>query len=47
MEERYRERMPLLDVATDEEHRLTMECEKPPGQFRFMLIRGKEFEGRV
>ncbi len=33
--------------ARDEENRLTTECEKPPGEFRFMLIRGKEFEGRV
>ena len=33
--------------ARDEENRLVMECGKPPGEFRFMLIRGKEFEGRV
>ena len=30
-----------------EEHRLKMECGKPRGEFRFMLIRGREFEGRV
>jgi hypothetical protein len=23
------------------------ECEKPHGEFRFMLIRGEEFAGRV
>ena len=31
----------------DEEQRLRTECEKPRGEFRFMLIRGKEFPGRV
>lgn len=31
----------------DEETRLMIECEKPPGTFRFMPIRGKEFTGRV
>jgi ectoine hydroxylase-related dioxygenase (phytanoyl-CoA dioxygenase family) len=31
----------------NEESRLMTECEKPRGQFRFMLVRGKEFEGRV
>ena len=31
----------------DEEARLLTECEKPRGEFRFMLIRGKEFPGRV
>ena len=31
----------------NEEHRLKMECGKPRGEFRFMLIRGREFEGRV
>jgi ectoine hydroxylase-related dioxygenase (phytanoyl-CoA dioxygenase family) len=31
----------------NEEKRLTTECEKPGGEFRFMLIRGKEFPGRV
>lgn len=33
--------------ARDEENRMTMECGKPPGEFRFMLIRGQEFEGCV
>ena len=33
--------------AASEDNRLTMECEKPPGEFRFMLIRGREFDGRV
>ena len=31
----------------DEESRLRTECEMPPGKFRFMHIRGKEFPGRV
>jgi len=31
----------------DEEIRMMTECEKPRGEFRFMLIRGQEFEGRV
>ena len=31
----------------DEEARLLTECEKPRGEFRFMLIRGKEYPGRV
>ena len=31
----------------DEELRLMLECEKSPGEFRFMLIRGEEFAGRV
>lgn len=31
----------------NEETRLLLECEKPRGSFRFMLIRGKEFSGRV
>ena len=31
----------------DEDQRLMTECEKPRGEFRFMLIRGKEFPGRV
>lgn len=31
----------------DEESRLMTECELPPGQFRFKLIRGQEFPGRV
>ena len=31
----------------DEEQRLMTECEKPRGEFRFMLIRGEEFTGRV
>ena len=31
----------------DEEHRLMIECEKPRGEFRFLLIRGEEFAGRV
>ena len=31
----------------NEEHRLKMECGKRRGEFRFMLIRGREFEGRV
>ena len=30
-----------------EEQRLMTECEKPHGEFRFMLIRGREFDGRV
>lgn len=30
-----------------EEGRLMTECEKPKGEFRFMLIRGQEFPGRV
>ena len=33
--------------AASEDNRMLMECEKPPGEFRFMLIRGREFEGRV
>ena len=31
----------------NEEHRLKTECGKPRGEFRFMLIRGREFSGRV
>lgn len=31
----------------NEESRLMTECEKPKGEFRFMLIRGQEFPGRV
>lgn len=31
----------------DEGWRLRTECEKPKGEFRFMLIRGQEFPGRV
>jgi len=31
----------------NEEARLLTECEKPRGEFRFMLIRGQEFAGRV
>ena len=31
----------------DEELRMMLECEKSPGEFRFMLIRGEEFAGRV
>ena len=31
----------------DENWRLRTECEKPKGEFRFMLIRGQEFDGRV
>ena len=31
----------------DEEARLLTECEKPRGEFRFMLIRGQEFPERV
>ena len=31
----------------DEEQRLKIECGKPRGDFRFMLIRGREFSGRV
>jgi len=31
----------------NEEQRLMTECEKPHGEFRFMLIRGEEFAGRV
>lgn len=33
--------------AASEEQRLMTECEKPRGEFRFMLIRGREFAGRV
>ncbi len=33
--------------AENEDSRLMIECEKPPGTFRFMPIRGKEFAGRV
>lgn len=33
--------------SEDEESRLMTECEKPIGEFRFMLIRGQEFPGRV
>ena len=35
-----------LGVAS-EEQRLMTECEKPRGEFRFMSIRGREFDGRV
>ncbi|NKB69281.1 MAG: hypothetical protein GKR89_19600 [Candidatus Latescibacteria bacterium] len=31
----------------NEQQRLMTECEKPRGEFRFMLIRGREFDGRV
>lgn len=31
----------------DEEARLMTECEKPRGEFRFLLVRGQEFPGRV
>ena len=31
----------------NEDQRLMTECEKPRGEFRFMLIRGEEFAGRV
>lgn len=31
----------------DETQRLMTECEKPSGAFRFMLVRGEEFDGRV
>ena len=31
----------------NEDKRLEVECENPPGVFRFMRIRGKEFPGRV
>ena len=31
----------------NEKARLMTECGKPRGEFRFMLIRGKEFPGRV
>lgn len=31
----------------NEESRLMTECEKPKGEFRFMLVRGQEFPGRV
>ena len=34
-------------IFEDEEARLLTECEKPRGEFRFMLIRGQEFPGRV
>jgi ectoine hydroxylase-related dioxygenase (phytanoyl-CoA dioxygenase family) len=33
--------------AKSEAQRLMTECEQPPGQFRFMSIRGKEFADRV
>lgn len=35
-----------LGIA-NEEQRLMTECEKPRGEFRFMLVRGEEFDGRV
>ena len=31
----------------EEQQRLMTECEQPRGIFRFMLIRGREFAGRV
>ncbi len=31
----------------EEQQRLMTECEQPRGVFRFMLIRGREFAGRV
>ena len=31
----------------EEQQRLMTECEQPRGVFRFMLIRGREFKGRV
>lgn len=31
----------------NEESRLLTECEKPRGEFRFLLVRGQEFPGRV
>jgi phytanoyl-CoA hydroxylase len=31
----------------NEESRLMVECEKPKGEFRFMLVRGQEFPGRA
>ena len=31
----------------DEEARMLTECEMPPGKFRFMRIRGREFAGRM
>ncbi|MSP14106.1 MAG: phytanoyl-CoA dioxygenase family protein [Chloroflexi bacterium] len=31
----------------DEESRMLTECEKPKGTFRFLLVRGQEFPGRV
>lgn len=33
--------------ARDEDHRIKLEAEQPPGKFRFMLIRGQEFAGRA
>ena len=33
--------------VVDEEVRQMVECEQPPGEFRFMLVRGQEFDGRV
>ena len=33
--------------VVNEEIRQLVECEKPPGEFRFMLVRGEEFPGRV
>jgi hypothetical protein len=41
------ETMYLPNDDEDEETRLYREAEKPKGEFRFMLIRGKEFDGRV
>jgi ectoine hydroxylase-related dioxygenase (phytanoyl-CoA dioxygenase family) len=35
-----------LGIA-NEEQRLMTECEKPRGEFPFMLVRGEEFDGRV
>ena len=41
------ETMYLPPDDKDEEARLYREAERPKGTFRFMLVRGKEFDGRV
>ena len=33
--------------SENEEARMLTECEQPPGTFRFMRIRGREFAGRM
>ena len=36
-----------LGIEEEEQRRLMTACEQPRGVFRFMLIRGREFAGRV
>ena len=43
---RIRSETMYLGIA-NEEQRLMAECEKPRGEFRFILVRGEEFDGRV